>query len=118
MTYLRKTVSLLALSALSAANGCGGTMGKDDGGPDSGPIDAPLGDVALDQAPGSDAAADTAGARDGGADSGTGARDCFPECVAALRRSCQRPAYGAGTCVQSIVGANTAICYSNGHLVR
>ncbi len=52
-----------------------------------------------------------AGATDGGAPDG---RDCFPECVAALRRSCERPAYGAGTCMEAANGAQTIYCYSNG----
>lgn len=50
----------------------------------------------------------------GGDGSTTSVRDCFPECIAALRRSCERPAAGSGTCAQGMNGADTVYCYSNG----
>jgi hypothetical protein len=64
----------------------------------------------------------TGGTTGGGGASGTGgpdggaadSRECFPECVAALRRSCERPAYGEGSCSEGAVGGNTVYCYSNG----
>jgi hypothetical protein len=37
-------------------------------------------------------------------------RDCLPSCVVNLRRSCERPAVDAGTCIRG-AGVN---CYSNG----
>jgi hypothetical protein len=97
--------------ALLAAGGCGGTMAKNDGAAnDGGTLDVPLADTGHDQAPGPDGGTDATG----GADVGGGARDCFPECIAALRRSCERPAFGSGSCSQTTGGGITVICYSNG----
>src|SRR5437868_3865087 len=85
---------------LLAAGGCGGTMAKNDGAApeggqnDGGMVDVPVADTGHDQAPGADSGTDTTG----GPDVGGGGHDCFPECIAALRRTCERPAYGTGTC--------------------
>jgi hypothetical protein len=63
------------------------------------------------------------GATDGGsrADAGydgpaTDRPDCFPECIAALRRSCQLPPYGSGSCTSGMsrIGYDTVYCYPNG----
>jgi hypothetical protein len=107
MTYARISLAgLLPLLALAAA--CGGPVAKNDGGA----IDSSSADRAVDaDAP----AADTSPGTDGGADSGPPVgRDCFPECAAAVRRSCQRPLFGAGSCTQGMNGPDTVYCYSNG----
>jgi len=109
-----------------AAAGCGSPTGRPDGA-----VDAPLGDVASGGAGGGGASAGGAngggggggaggsgiggsGLGGGGAGGGTGVPDCFPECIAALRRTCERPAAASGTCTQGTNGADTVYCYSNG----
>jgi hypothetical protein len=63
-------------------------------------------------------AGDSAPASDGGAaaaDVGAPeARDCFPACIAMLRRSCERPAVGAGSCTSTGTIMESLYCYSNG----
>ncbi|HEY7375491.1 MAG TPA: hypothetical protein VIF57_25260 [Polyangia bacterium] len=112
--------------AAIAAVGCGSPASRSDGG-----VDAPVGDVAPGGSGGGGASGGGAsgggtnggaggsalggsGAGGGGAGGGADGRDCFPDCVAALRRSCQRPAAGAGTCAEGMNGADTVYCYSNG----
>ena len=47
----------------------------------------------------------------GGGDAGVSAvRDCFPPCIANLRKTCERPSLDGGTCVST----GTTKCYSNG----
>jgi hypothetical protein len=42
-------------------------------------------------------------------------KDCLPECIAAIRRSCQRPLAGTGTCTGSSNDAGVeTFCFSNG----
>lgn len=41
-------------------------------------------------------------------------RDCFPECIAALRRACLRPAPDAGACGAAGNQMGSVYCYSNG----
>lgn len=102
-----------ACLALIGTLGCGGGAGTKDGAP----IDAPA-----DLAPGGAGGVGGAGGTTGGAggtgapaDGGADARDCFPECVAALRRSCPRPAFAEGSCIQQgEANGGSVICYSNG----
>ena len=49
------------------------------------------------------------GSGSGGADGGV-VRDCYPPCIANLRKNCERPGLDGGTCV-SVGNMN---CYSNG----
>lgn len=41
---------------------------------------------------------------------GSAVRDCFPPCIANLRKTCERPSLDGGTCVST----GTTKCYSNG----
>jgi hypothetical protein len=101
--------------------GCGPSAATNDGGAPDSPIDVATGGAGngggIGGAGGSGGGAGLAGASGGGGATDGGAtdgRDCFPECVAALRRSCERPAYGEGTCLEGAIGGNTVYCYSNG----
>jgi hypothetical protein len=107
-----------------AAVGCGGGGGTNDGAAADVPADLASGGAG---GAGGGAGAGTAGGAGGtagstggavgtgGAGGGTAPADCFPECVAALRRSCPRPAFGQGTCVEgAAANGGSAICYSNG----
>jgi hypothetical protein len=64
---------------------------------------------------GSGGAAATGGSGAGSGNGGAGGgpvRDCFPPCIANLRKACERPSLDGGTCG---VG-NGGYCYSNGIL--
>jgi hypothetical protein len=103
--------------------GCGGTTGT--GGPaDSGSGGgvsaggqggAAKGGAGAGGVPGTGGAAGAAGvtgaAGSSGGSAGAGAvRDCFPACIADLRKACERPSPDGGTCAY----ANGGYCYSNG----
>lgn len=116
-----RRAAFLVVLALAA---CGSSAAKVDGGGPDAPADlAPGGSGGSTGAGGGVAGAGgtvgvtgTAGAvGGGGTGGGLAPRDCFPECVAALRRSCQRPPFGTGSCVeQTTATGGSAICYSNG----
>ena len=113
MTYSKTSRLMFVLVALVAGFGfgCSSPAAKTDGGPPdtSGSDHAPAADAAPDQT------IDTQGSADAGADGAPPeARDCFPECIAALRRSCQRPPFGMGSCVENATATGSMICYSNG----
>jgi hypothetical protein len=97
--------------ALVACGSSGASKTKPDGG---GAGDGGASGAA--GAGGATGAGGTGGASGGaGTDGPTiGVRDCFPECVAALRRTCERPVFGAGTCSQGTNGTATVYCYSSG----
>jgi hypothetical protein len=107
--------------------GCGGTTGT--GGPgDSGSGGgvsaggqggAAKGGAGAGGVPGTGGAAGAAGVTgaagssggSAGGSAGAGAvRDCFPACIADLRKACERPSPDGGTCGYG----NGAYCYSNG----
>jgi hypothetical protein len=78
---------------------------RSDGG--AGPMDSPLDDVSIDGGAGDQPSGEDTGSTPPG-------RDCFPDCVASLRRSCQRPATDMGSCVHAGTETDGVICYSNG----
>jgi hypothetical protein len=110
MTYSRTSRLIFVLVACV---GCGGPAAKTDGGPADTPGSdhPPAGDATTDQPIDTQGNADADAGADGPLPPGP---DCFPECIAALRRSCQRPPYGAGSCIESAAASGSVICYSNG----
>jgi hypothetical protein len=128
MTYLRSTVLGIALCATA---GCGSNGSKNDRGMSGTAGTSATGDAAgtggsggatggsggastTGGSGGTNGTAGTGGATGTGGAGGTQARDCFPECVAALRRNCERPAFGAGSCAAGTLAGNMVYCYSNG----
>jgi hypothetical protein len=91
--------------------GCGPGLGRPG---DGGAVDAPAGGTGGGgsgggSGPGGAGAVGGAGALGGAG--GAPVRDCLPSCVSNLRRNCERPAVGAGSCVTGTSGER---CYSNG----
>jgi hypothetical protein len=124
MTY--PGASLVMGAWMLWVTGCGSSLGKSDGGSTDAPADdgAPAGSTGAGGSTGAAGTTGQGGATAGttgtggsagtGVDAGGDARDCFPECVAALRRTCERPPYGAGSCASGTSGSDTVYCYSNG----
>ena len=104
---------------------CGSSAGKTDGGSmEAGAGGIGLGTGGRQGGSGGQVGTGSGGIGSGGSGSGgTGAdggpevapfTDCFPDCLVALRRNCERPAFGAGTCGVNQNGSDTVYCYSNG----
>ena len=96
---------MLESTSFTACKGSNGTMsgagGQEATGGGSGGLAAGTG--------GGGASGD-GGVTGGGGAGGSVVRDCFPPCIANLRKTCERPSLDGGTCVST----GTTKCYSNG----
>jgi hypothetical protein len=100
---------------LSGTGGAGATTGGAGGSSPTGGAAGHLGDGGSTGAGGSTSdggSTSTGGSPGTGGGSGAGGtlRDCFPACIANLRKACERPSLDGGSCI-SAAGMN---CYSNG----
>jgi hypothetical protein len=99
--------------AVGSLTGCGpdGTGGRGaTGGGSGGSATAGSGGHGSGGAAGGGGSTATGGVGAGGG-AGTGsAHDCFPPCIANLRKNCERPGLDGGTCSTT----SSMICYSNG----
>ena len=96
-------------STPTGTGGAGATTGGDGGSSSTGGAGGHIGDGG---GTGTGGATGFGGstANGGAAGAGGAVRDCFPACIANLRKGCERPSPDGGTCV-SVSGM---YCYSNG----